>query len=137
MLSRFPLRKKEEVVLTQWSWYEGAEAMAYLRKEKETVEIDHAFDEVWAAIPKALESLEWEVQETDDLRHHIKAKTKAGFMLFSSILSIDVIPADVDTTRVIVIVETPVTTITAMVEFGRARERVDLLFETLAKQLNT
>jgi hypothetical protein len=58
-------------------------------------------------------------------------------MLFSSILSIDVIPADVDITRVIVIVETPVTTITAMVEFGRARERVDLLFETLAKQLNT
>jgi len=109
--------------------------MAYLRKEKETVEISYPLSKVWAAIPKTLASLEWTVQETDDTNHHIKAKTKPGFMLFSSLLLIDAVSVDKNTSTVTVAAETPVTTITAMAEFGRARERVDLFFETLAKQL--
>ena len=110
--------------------------MAYLRKEKETVEIDHPLGKVWAAIPKVLASLQWTIQETDDTNHHIKVKTKPGFMLFSSVLLIDAISMGENTSRVTVAAETPVTTITAMAEFGRARERVDLFFETLAKQLS-
>ena len=109
--------------------------MAYLRKEKETVEVAYALGKVWAAIPQVLASLEWTVQETNEARHQVKVKTKAGFMLFSSALVIDVVSVDDNTCRVIVSAETPVTTITAMAEFGRARERVDLFFETLAKLL--
>jgi hypothetical protein len=111
--------------------------VAYLRKEKQTVEIDYSLSKVWAAIPKALAILEWTVEETDDTNHHIKAKTKPGFMLFSSVLLIDALSVNEQTCRVTVVAETPVTTITAMAEFGRARERVDLFFETLAKRLNT
>jgi hypothetical protein len=96
--------------------------MAYLRKEKETVEIDYPLSKVWETFPKTLASLEWTIQEIDQERHQLKVKTRSGFMLFSSTLLIDAI-------------ETPVTTITAMMEFGRARERLDLFFETLAKHL--
>ncbi len=109
--------------------------MAYLRKEKETVEIDYHVNKVWTAIPKALTSLEWNMEQIDDTAHHVKAKTKAGLMSWSSVLLIDAVPVDENTTRVSVAAETPITTITAMVEFGRTRQRIDLFFAELAKQL--
>jgi hypothetical protein len=111
--------------------------MAYLRKEKETVEIDYSLNMVWTAISKALISLEWNIEQIDDKAHNIKAKTKAGFMSWSSVLLIDVVPVDKNTTRVSVAGETPVTTITAMVEFGRTRQRINLFFAELAKQLTS
>ena len=109
--------------------------MAYLRKGKETVEIDYPFDKVWAAIPEALASLEWIVEQVDDAAHHVKAKTKAGFMSYASLLLIDAVAVDKKTTRVTVTAETPVTTITSIVDFGRTRDRIELFFEALAKQL--
>jgi hypothetical protein len=109
--------------------------MAYLRKEKETVEIAHPLNKVWTAIPKALTNLEWNVEQIDDTTHRAKAKTKAGFMSYGSVLLIDVVPVDENTTRVSVAAETPVTTITAVVDFGRTRDRIELFFEELAKQL--
>ena len=109
--------------------------MAYLRKEKETVEIGYSLNKVWTAIPKALTNLEWNVEQIDDTTHRAKAKTKAGFMSYGSVLLIDVVPVDENTTRVAVAAETPVTTITAVVDFGRTRDRIELFFEELAKQL--
>ena len=109
--------------------------MAYLRKEKETVEIDYPLGEIWAAIPKALTSLEWTVEQVDNVAYHVKAKTKAGFMSYASVLLIDAVPVDEKTARVTVTAETPVTTITSIVDFGRTRDRIELFFEALAKQL--
>jgi hypothetical protein len=109
--------------------------MAYLRKEKETVEIDYPLGKVWAAVPKALASLEWTVEETDDTAHHVKAKTKGGFMSYPSVLIIDAVAVDEKTARVKVTAETPVTTITSIADFGRTRDRIELFFEALAKQL--
>ncbi|MCJ7560600.1 hypothetical protein MUO79_08280 [Candidatus Bathyarchaeota archaeon] len=109
--------------------------MAYLRKEKETVEIAYPLTKVWTAIPKALTNLEWNVEQIDDTTHRAKAKTKAGFMSYGSVLLIDVVPVDENTTRVSVAAETPVTTITAVVDFGRTGDRIELFFEELAKQL--
>ncbi|HII85350.1 TPA: hypothetical protein HA273_01945 [Candidatus Bathyarchaeota archaeon] len=109
--------------------------MAYLRKEKEVYEIDYSLEKVWKAIPRALSILKWEVQEKDDTNHSVAAKTDAGFMLFSSVLFIDAISSGENVTRVTVAAETPVTTITSMAEFGRARKRIDLFFEAMAEQL--
>jgi hypothetical protein len=109
--------------------------MAYLRKEKETVEIDYPLAKVWAAVPKALASLEWTVEEADDTAHHVKAKTKGAFMSYPSVLIIDGVTVDEKTARVKVTAETPVTTITSIADFGRTRDRIDHLFEALAKQL--
>ena len=106
--------------------------MAYLRKEKEIVEISYPLFRVWESIPEALASLEWTVGEVDDVNHHMKAKTKAGFMSYSSTLLIDVVAVDNKTARVTVTAETPVTTITSIADFGRTRDRIDLFFGALA-----
>lgn len=109
--------------------------MAYLRKENETVEIDYSLEKVWAAIPKALAGLEWSLEEADERTHHVKAKTKAVFMSFSSVFLIDVIPVGENTTRVSVAVETPVTTITSIVDFAQGKRRIGQFFSELAKHL--
>lgn len=111
--------------------------MAYLRKEKETVEIDYSLSRVWAAIPKVLASLDWGVEKIDDVAHHIKAKTKVSFISYASILLIDAVAVDKKTTRVTVTAETPVTTITSIVDFGRTQHRIELFFEALAKHLTS
>ncbi|MCW4047763.1 MAG: hypothetical protein NWE99_09450 [Candidatus Bathyarchaeota archaeon] len=110
--------------------------MAYLRKEKETVEIDYPLSKVWEAVPKALASLEWSLEENDEVNHHAKAKTKGSFISYGSVLFIDAVQVDEKTTRLSVAAETPVTTITSVVDFGRTRDRIELFFEQLAKQLN-
>ena len=109
--------------------------VAYLRKEKETFEIDYPLGKIWVAIPKALASLEWTVEEIDYTAHHVKAKTKAGFMSYASVLIIDAVAVDKKTARVKVTAETPVTTITSIADFGRTRDRIELFFDALAKQL--
>jgi len=111
--------------------------MAYLRKEKETVEIAYSLDKVWTTISKALTDLEWTTEQTDDIAHHVKAKTKAGLISWGSMLLIDATRVDENTTRVSVVAETPVTTISSIVDFGRARQRIDLFFAALAKQLTS
>ena len=110
--------------------------MAYLRKEQDTVEIDYAIDKVWMAIPKALKELGSTIDKIDEKARHIRAKTQKGFVSWGSTLLIDVKPVDEKTTRVSVAAETPFTTISAVIDFGRARRRIDLLFAALAKQLN-
>ena len=110
--------------------------MAYLRKEKETVEISYPLEMVWAAIPKAVKTLEWKIEEKNDETHNAKVKTKSGFMSYSSVLYIDAISVDEKTTRMSVNAETPVTTITSIADFGRTKDRIELLIETLAKQMN-
>jgi hypothetical protein len=109
--------------------------MAYLRKENETVEIDYSLNRVWKAISKVLTNLEWSIEQIDDMTHHVKAKTKASFMSWGSVFLIDAMLVDKKTTRVSVATETPVTTITAIVDFGQARHRINLFFVALEKEL--
>jgi len=101
------------------------------------MEIAYSLSRVWAAVPKALTDLEWNIEQIDNKAHHVKAKTKAGHMSWGSVLLIDAAPVDKKTTRVSVSAETPVTTITAIVDFGRTRQRIDQFFAALAKQLAT
>lgn len=111
--------------------------MAYLRKENETVEIDYSLDKVWAALTKTLARLGWIVEKVDETEHYIKAKTKGGFMSYPSVLTIEAVAVDKKTARCKVTAETPVTTITSIVDFGRTRERINQFFEALAIQLTS
>jgi hypothetical protein len=111
--------------------------MAYLRKEKETVEIDYSLNKVWTTISKVLKDLDWNVEQIDDAKHHITAKTKNRFMSWGSTLLIDVARVDEKTTRVSVVAETPVTTISSIFDFGRARQHINLFLAALAKQLTS
>jgi hypothetical protein len=111
------------------------EHMAYLRNEREIVEMDYPLGKVWDALGKAVTSLEWKVDESKEEIHQMKVKTKVNFMAYPSTLTIDVIIVSDKTTRVRVLAETPVTTITGIVDFGRTRERIDSLLLALIKQL--
>lgn len=109
--------------------------MAYLRKEKETLEVAYSLNRVWKTISKVLRSLEWDIEQIDDVTHHVKAKTKSSLMSWGAVLLIDAVAVDRSTTRVSVLAEVPVTTITAMFQFGQARQRIGLFFTEMAKQL--
>jgi len=111
--------------------------VAYLRQEKETVEIDYPLSKVWEAMPKALALLDWTLEQSDDEAHHAKVKTKSAFLSYSSILIIAAVPVNEKMCRVTVQAETPVTTVTSIADFGRSRERIQLFFAALAKQLNS
>jgi hypothetical protein len=109
--------------------------MAYLRKEKEIVEMDFPLNTVWEAIAKAISSLEWTVEETNETAHQLKTRTKHNFMAYSSVITVDAFIVDEKTTRVTVSAETPVTTITGIIDFGRTQERINSFLLALVKQL--
>ena len=114
---------------------DSVESMAYLRKEEETVEIDHPLSKVWVGIQQVLASLDWTTEQINETEHRVKAKTKAGPMSWSSILQINVTPVDEKTTRVLVKSETPVTMIVGMIDFAQGKRRIGQFFAELAKQL--
>jgi hypothetical protein len=107
--------------------------MAYTRNESEKLEIDYSVEDIWAAIPTVVKHLEWTVEEKDDKKHKAKLKTKAGFLAYSSFLEVELTKGDEKTTRMTINAETPVTTITSVVDFGRTRERVEIFIGALAK----
>jgi hypothetical protein len=109
--------------------------MAYLRNETEKIEIDYPVEKIWVAIPEVVKILEWTIEKKDDTTHEIKVKTKGGFMAYGSIMTIEVTSADGNTTCMSITAETPVTTITSIIDFGRTRDRMGQFIEILAKQM--
>ena len=110
--------------------------MAYSREEKENLEVSYPINAIWEAIPKAIAKLEWKIQETNEETHHLKVKTKGAFMSYPSTLKIDLAAVDEKTTRMSIVMETPVTTITSVADFGRTRERIEQFVTTLAKLMS-
>lgn len=111
--------------------------MAYLRKDKQTVEVNYSFNKVWEAIAKAIPNLEWKIEEKNEERHQVIAKTKGNLLAYASRVTIEANAIGENKTHVKVSVETPTTTITGIIDFGKSRERIDLFLLMLAKQLKT
>jgi hypothetical protein len=109
--------------------------MAYLRDESEKLEIDYPLERIWEAIPEVVKVLEWQIEEKDDSKHTVKLKTKGGFMAYGSIFQVEVKAVDEKTTRMAINAETPVTTITSIIDFGRTRDRMGQFIEMLAKEM--
>jgi len=107
--------------------------MAYTRQGKETFEVSYPLNALWEAIPKAVAKLEWTIEEEDEAKHHVKIKTKGAFLSYGSKMYVDMSAVDEKTTKMTVSAETPVTTITAMADYGRTGERIDVLISTLGK----
>lgn len=110
--------------------------MAYLKEQKDKIEVSYPLNAIWGAIPKAIEKLDWKIIETDEATHHITVKTKGGFMSYPSNLKIDLVAVDEKTTQMSVIAETPVTTITSIADYGRNDERIGKFVTTLAKLMS-
>ncbi len=107
--------------------------MAYTREETEHVEVDYSLRQIWEAIPKVIAQLEWAIQESDDDAYHLLIKTKGAFMSYPSTMKIALVSVDGNTTRMLISGETPVTTITSILDFGRTRERIERFIVALAK----
>jgi hypothetical protein len=107
--------------------------MAYARQGKETFEVSYPLNALWEAIPKAVTKLEWTVEAADEAKHHVKIKTKGAFLSYGSLMEIDLSAIDEKTSKMSISAETPVTTITAMADYGRTRERIAVLISTLGK----
>ena len=110
--------------------------MAYLKEQKEKIEVSYPINAIWEAIPKAIEKLDWKIQETDEARHHLVIKTRGGFMSYPSNLKIDLVAIDENTTQMSALAETPVTTITSIADYGRNSERIGKFVTTLAKVMS-
>jgi hypothetical protein len=87
------------------------------------------------AISKTVALLEWTVEESDEAAHKMKIKTKANFMAYASLVVVELTSVKEGTTRIRVAAETPVTTLTGIVDFGRTRERIDTFLMTMMSQL--
>lgn len=110
--------------------------MAYLRKEDETIEMDYPLSKVWEAIHKAIKDLKWTIEETKDTEYQLKAKTKKSFMSYSSLFLINAEAIKENVTRVKISAETPVTTLTAIADFGKTKERLNMFLSALSNQLS-
>jgi carbon monoxide dehydrogenase subunit G len=111
--------------------------MAYLREEKQKIEIDYPIEKVWDAIPEVAKIIEWTLEEKNDETHKAKLRTKKGFLSYNTVMNVEAVSVDEQTTRVSINAETPVTTITSMADFGRTRDRIELFIEGLAVQIDT
>jgi hypothetical protein len=111
--------------------------MAYVREEKEDLEVSYPLDQLWIAIPKVIEKLEWKLQEKNEETHYFKVKTKGAFLSYASMLNIGLSVVNEKTTRMTIAAETPVTTITSMADMGRTRERINQLIVALAKLMSS
>ncbi len=107
--------------------------MAYTRDGKETFEVSYPIDAIWQAIPKAIAKLEWKVESADLATHHVKIKTKGAFLSYGSEMEISLTAVDEKTTKMSITAETPVTTITAMADYGRTNERINVFIATIGK----
>jgi len=111
--------------------------MAYLREEKENLEVSYPLMAIWEAIPKVIATLDWKIIEANETTHNLKVKTKGGFISYASTLKIDLSAINEKTTRMSVVSETPVTTITSVADYGRTIERLQQFVGTLSKQMST
>jgi hypothetical protein len=111
--------------------------MAYLKEEKENIEVSYPLSAIWEAIPRVIEKLDWKILEKDESMHHVKVKTKGAFISYPSTLKIDLSVIDEKTTKMLVVAETPVTTITSVADYGRTRERIDQFVTTLGKLMES
>ena len=109
--------------------------MAYVRDENEKFEIDHSIEEIWAAITQVIKFLDWTIEESDNEAHTAKIRSKSGFLAYSTIISVEFKSIDEKKTRMVISGETPVTTITSILDFGRTKDRIGLFLASLAKQL--
>ena len=110
--------------------------MAYLREEKETLEVSYPLNAVWQAIPRAVAKVGWIIEETKEQSHYVKIKTKGGFLSYASNIEVNLSQVDEKTTKMIISGQTPVTTITSVADYGRTKERIEVLVATLSNLMS-
>ena len=111
--------------------------MAYLREGKQELEVDFSLASVWEAIPKAVAELGWEIQEKDEATHLLTVNTTRTLTSYGSMLKIELSKLNEKTTRITIVGETPVTTVTSTLDFSQTNVSFDDFTLTLARIMNS
>ena len=111
--------------------------MAYLREGKQELEVDFSLASVWEAIPKAVAELGWEIEEKDEATHHLTINTTGTLTSYGSMLKIELTKLNEKMTRIIILGETPVTTITSTLDFTQTNASFDDFTLALARIMNS
>ncbi len=77
------------------------------------------------------------MEEVDEVSHHVKLTTKGAFLSYGSKMEITLTGMDEKTTKMLITAETPVTTITAMADYGRTNERIAAFIATIGKIMSS
>ncbi|MCL2258171.1 MAG: hypothetical protein FWC14_08325 [Candidatus Bathyarchaeota archaeon] len=109
--------------------------MAYTREETENVEVDYPVQQLWEGIPKAIEKLEWTIEQSIPEKYCIIVKTEGAFLSYPTNIKIALVSINDKTTRMLIAGETPVTTVTSVLEFRRTRERIERFIVILAQHM--
>ncbi|MGD6808231.1 MAG: hypothetical protein ACQCN3_00875 [Candidatus Bathyarchaeia archaeon] len=110
--------------------------MAFVRERKKEVDIDFTVDQIWNALPKAVDEFDWTIEEEDTINHILKIKTSNTLYSYGSTLRVELKPLNQKTTRMTVYGETPVTTITSTLQFGQTIDVIDDFVLALADVMN-
>jgi hypothetical protein len=87
--------------------------VAFVRERKKEVDIDFTVEQIWNALPKAVDEFDWDIEEEDTINHILKIKTSKTLYSYGSTLRVELKPLNQKTTRMTVYGETPVATITS------------------------
>lgn len=111
--------------------------MAYLKDREQELEIDFPLESVWEAIPKAVAELDWKIKEKNNIAHSMIIHARGNLTSYGSMVKIELNKLNEKTTRVIIVGETPVTTITATLNFSQTDNTINDFILTLARIMNS
>lgn len=111
--------------------------MAYLKERMQEVEVDFSLESVWVAIPKVLAELGWEIKEKDETSNHLTVNAAGSLTSYGSMVKIDLTRLNEKTTRVTLVGDTPVTTITSTLDFTQTDDCIEYFIETFTRIMNS
>jgi len=110
--------------------------LAFVRERKKELDIDFPLEDIWQALPKAVEEFDWDIEEKDEKAHSLKIKTATTLTSYGSTLLVELVPLNEKSTRMTVYGETPVTMITSTLQFGQTYDVVEDFVLALADVMN-
>jgi hypothetical protein len=110
--------------------------MAYLRRMQKDVDIDFPVEAIWKAIPTAIDELDWEITREDDVNHRLTIRTSDTLTSYASTLNLELKKMDETRSHLVILGETPVTTITSTLQFSQTCDAMEDFVLELAEVMN-
>ena len=85
--------------------------MPTLQELKKEINIDFPLQQVWEAIPKAVDQLDWEIVKQNSFAYEFIIRTAQALVSYFLILEVELTALGQETTHIVIYGEIPVTTI--------------------------
>jgi hypothetical protein len=127
-----PIRRAATCLVYPWR----KKKMAYLRQMQKDVDIDFPVEAIWKAIPTAIDELDWEITREDDVNHRLTIRTSDTLTSYASTLNLELKKMDETRSHLVILGETPVTTITSTLQFSQTCDAMEDFVLELAEVMN-